>query len=306
MAPLNSPSTGRVPCIMPIEPIGGRRIHTQVLGTNGPGVVMLHGMLLGSLAGWYLSVAPVLARSKRVLMYDMPGHGLSERTRDGYGMRRLAADLRELVIPFARGQPVTLVGHSFGGAVALRFALDYPEFVDRLVIVETPLPVVAEGYAEQAFTQLKRDFLDTLNPWQRFLVRFFRRFVGRAFVIKAAGGATRDRMFSRLPPAQRRMFEVGGRRAERLLAQMEALALDTSMLQDMRDERDIADRELATIANAVLLLYGTMTIPEMAESGRRLARVLPNARLQQIEGGHFLPWEAPAAIAAAIAAFLDA
>ena len=41
-------------------------------------------MLLGSLASWYLSVAPVLARSKRVLMYDMPGHGLSERTRDGY------------------------------------------------------------------------------------------------------------------------------------------------------------------------------------------------------------------------------
>src|SRR5262249_25639953 len=100
------------------------RFHTQELGAGErPSVVMLHGLLIGSLASWYFTAAPALAERRRVLLYDLRGHGRSERTADGYDVATMASDLAELAAPFD-ARPIDLVGHSFGALVALRFALD--------------------------------------------------------------------------------------------------------------------------------------------------------------------------------------
>lgn len=127
---------------MPVVEDNRLRLHTQELGGAGPPVVMLHGLLFGALTSWYF-VAPVLARTKRVLLYDFRGHGRSERSPSGYGMRSMAADLASLVDRFSN-EPVSLVGHSYGGVVALRYAIDHPHRVHRLVIVEAPLPALSE------------------------------------------------------------------------------------------------------------------------------------------------------------------
>ena len=94
---------------------------------------MLHGGWIDSLSTWYFTTAPALATTRHVLLYDLRGHGRSERPVDGYGLRSMAADLRELVDGFT-SERIAVVGFSLGGAIAARFAVDHPDRVERLVL----------------------------------------------------------------------------------------------------------------------------------------------------------------------------
>jgi len=108
---------------------GGLRLFA---GGSGPKVALLHG-LGGSAANWG-AVAGPLARSHRVLVPDLPGHGGSPRPARGADVGwfsdAVAEALREVGCERA-----LVAGHSFGGQVALRLALRHPELVDGLVLV---------------------------------------------------------------------------------------------------------------------------------------------------------------------------
>lgn len=255
---------------MSVETVNGAAIHTQRLGTQGPRVVMLHGMMIGSIASWYFSVAPGIARDHRVLMYDLRGHGLSEATSSGYGVRAMASDLDGLVTKFAGDAPVSLVGHSYGAVIALRFALDHPSRVKRLVVIEAPLPLITEGQVE------------------------------------TYSNATHASIVAMMPPWQRDAFATGGRRAQRLSARAYGLVKGTTMIDEMMAEPDIDDRELATLRVPVLLCYGTRTSAFLAATCTRLAALLPLATVQMIEAGHYVTRDAPARLAATIREYLDA
>ena len=99
---------------------GGIAHHVQELGA-GPPVVMIHGLLLGSMASWYFTAAPALARRHRVRLYDLRGHGRSSIPATGYQLPSMAADLEALMSHLGM-ERVHLVGHSFGGRVALTSA----------------------------------------------------------------------------------------------------------------------------------------------------------------------------------------
>ena len=71
--------------------------HVQELGpSDALPVVMTHGLVIGSLASWYFTVGPALARTRRVRMYDLRGHGRSARMPSGYDTHTLATDLDAL------------------------------------------------------------------------------------------------------------------------------------------------------------------------------------------------------------------
>jgi pimeloyl-ACP methyl ester carboxylesterase len=125
---------------MPLVRQRGLTFHVQSLGSAGPPVVMLHGLLVGSMTTWYFGAAPRLAEKHRVLLYDLRGHGKSERPATGYGLGEMAADLDALLELHFGAEPAILAGHSWGALTALRFALRRPERVARLVLVEAPLP----------------------------------------------------------------------------------------------------------------------------------------------------------------------
>ncbi|MFC7562663.1 alpha/beta fold hydrolase [Actinomadura namibiensis] len=134
--------------------VRGVRHHVVDLGRELPGapadpVVMLHGLLTGSAASWFFTVAPALARTRRVRLPDWRGHGRSERTPTGYGTAALAADLADLTTDLP---PFALVGHSYGAAVAVRFALTRPGRVTRLALVDPPFQPVGAADLGRVFT----------------------------------------------------------------------------------------------------------------------------------------------------------
>ena len=112
----------------------GQAFHVSRFG-QGPPVVMLHGLLTGSVATWYLTCAPRMAGQWAPLMIDMRGHGLSDRPPTGYGSASMAEDLFALTADLP---PFPIVGHSFGCVVAARFAVDHPERVTAVALVEPP------------------------------------------------------------------------------------------------------------------------------------------------------------------------
>ena len=105
------------------------KLHHQVLG-SGPPLVLLHG-LLGSSDNWHY-VAKAFAGRYTVHSVDQRNHGASPHS-DTMDYPLMAADLLEYFETHGF-ESVLLVGHSMGGKVAMEFALQYPERVEKLVI----------------------------------------------------------------------------------------------------------------------------------------------------------------------------
>lgn len=124
---------------MPIIEVKGRRIHYQELNKGAAeSVLLVHGML-GNLAVYYFRIAPLLAEQYHVVLYDLKGHGLSERVTEGYDLHSMSDDLFALMDGLHL-RKVHLAGYSFGALIALKAAVRAPERVGKLVLIEGPDP----------------------------------------------------------------------------------------------------------------------------------------------------------------------
>lgn len=122
---------------------------------HGPAIVLVHG--LGSRAEHWLPTARLLARRHRVVLVDLPGHGLSEMP-EPLTLEH-AAQALDLALATEVTVPCILVGHSVGGLVAAVEALDHPERVRGLVLVETALEPQITGAERAALLEsLGRDY----------------------------------------------------------------------------------------------------------------------------------------------------
>ena len=112
---------------------GHRLVYTDAGPARGPVVLMLHGMVSDSTT-WQRSVDLLSSRGFRVIAPDMLGHGASDKPRRGYTLESFARHASELLTSL-RVRAATVVGHSYGGAVAMAMAHYHPQKVDRLVLV---------------------------------------------------------------------------------------------------------------------------------------------------------------------------
>jgi pimeloyl-ACP methyl ester carboxylesterase len=136
----DEPSAQRSPHAATLDAPDGSRLHIEMEGpADKPVIILTHGWALDSTAWYY--VRKELAKSYRLVLWDLPGLGRSTQPADGrYSVERLAENLRS-VIAHTGDQPVTLVGHSIGGFMMLTLARKYPELmrhkVNGMVFMDT-------------------------------------------------------------------------------------------------------------------------------------------------------------------------
>jgi pimeloyl-ACP methyl ester carboxylesterase len=109
---------------------GHRRAFVKV--GHGPALLLLHG--LGCDHRTWLPVIDALARRFTVIAPDLLGHGESDKPRADYSIGAFANGMRDL-LTVLEVDKVTVVGHSFGGGVAMQFAYQFPERTERMVLV---------------------------------------------------------------------------------------------------------------------------------------------------------------------------
>jgi pimeloyl-ACP methyl ester carboxylesterase len=113
--------------------VHGRSV-SYVEAGEGPVLLLIHG-IAGTCENWREVVEP-LARRHTVIAPDFPGHGESEAGSGDYSIGALASGLRDLLLSLGH-EHATLVGHSLGGGVAMQLAYQYPEMIERLVLLSS-------------------------------------------------------------------------------------------------------------------------------------------------------------------------
>lgn len=101
---------------------------------SGPALLLLHGLACDSTT--WLPVIPELAKHFTVIAPDMLGHGESDKPDADYSLGGYANGMRDLMTILGIDK-VTVVGHSFGGGVAMQFAYQFPERTERVILVST-------------------------------------------------------------------------------------------------------------------------------------------------------------------------
>jgi pimeloyl-ACP methyl ester carboxylesterase len=109
---------------------GHRRAYVKV--GRGPALLLLHG--LGCTHHTWDPVIDALAKRYTVVAPDLLGHGESDKPRTDYSIGAFANGMRDLLTVLGI-DTVTVVGHSFGGGVAMQFAYQFPERTERLALV---------------------------------------------------------------------------------------------------------------------------------------------------------------------------
>ncbi|GFG76341.1 alpha/beta fold hydrolase [Mycobacterium botniense] len=111
--------------------IHGYRRAFRIAG-SGPVLLLIHG--IGDNSTTWTSVQPRLAQRFTVIAVDLLGHGQSDKPRADYSVAAYANGMRDL-LSVLDIESATVIGHSLGGGVAMQFAYQFPQLVERLVLV---------------------------------------------------------------------------------------------------------------------------------------------------------------------------
>src|SRR5947209_16948710 len=111
----------------------GHRVRYRQEGW-GPAIVLIHG-ITGSSDTWDEVIEP-LAEHYTVVAPDLLGHGASAKPRGDYSLGAYASGVRDLLGALGHSR-ATVVGHSLGGGIAMQMAYQFPERVERLVLVSS-------------------------------------------------------------------------------------------------------------------------------------------------------------------------
>jgi pimeloyl-ACP methyl ester carboxylesterase len=132
-------------------------------------VLLIHGLAIDNMASWYFTVANTfLSAGLRVVMYDLRGHGRSERPPTGYRLDDHVDDIVALLSELGIVRPVYAIGSSFGGLIAFSYALRHPDRVAGIATVESGPPT------QQWADRMTAAFFSTRQPPR--MVREVRRF----------------------------------------------------------------------------------------------------------------------------------
>ncbi|WP_433635262.1 alpha/beta fold hydrolase [Nocardia sp. CA-120079] len=272
--------------------VGDREIFFSEAG-SGSAVLLLHGGGPGAtgLSNFSRNIE-MLAQRFRVIVPDLPGYGRSSKRvnpSDPFGDLGQAVGglLDELGIASAH-----LVGNSYGGAAALRLAMDRPEKVDRMILMG-PGGVGTTRALPTAGLQELLNYYTGSGPSHEKIIRFVREF------LVFDGAAVPEELIEERYRASIHPDVVGNpplRRPSGLFALRTLWRMDFT-----RDER------LRKVVHPTLVVWGTEDKVNRPEGGRMLAEAMPNCDLYLAANtGHWVQWERPDLFNSLAATFLDA
>ncbi|HKQ30148.1 MAG TPA: alpha/beta hydrolase [Burkholderiales bacterium] len=263
------------------EPVFNGHANVYEAGREHPrSIVLVHGIGDGPVdfaehIGW-------LSRSYHVIAFDLPGFGQSDKTNALYSPGNYAAFVKYVAERFVR-RPFVLLGHSMGGVIAMRYAALHPADVTRLVVVDTPGVLHRYVVASQALGRIGFDFLPSfMDPLERFA-----QIANK--VLRRIETTTFDPHVVLNDPSKRDTY-LGG---------------DPSRIASMALAMEDLSRALPTLPMETLVIWGRNDTIAPVRTGRMLARVIPRARLVELERAAHVPMlETPAPFRAALEKFL--
>ncbi|MDX6382718.1 MAG: hypothetical protein QOK48_291 [Blastocatellia bacterium] len=254
--------------------VGGVRIHYQEAGDeNAPPIILIHGFISSNLV-WNEVLLPLARAGFRVIAPDLPGYGYSDKPRDGrYTIDAQAHAVLSLMNQLEIDQ-ATIVGASYGGAVAATLALDYPERVENLVLVGA---VTNDEPKKKLLLRLVNMPLigDVATPL----------FLGSNWILR-----------KRTEEVYRRLgYPVDERKLAARHHLLETSATHRAMIRTVRRwSANRISREASLIRCPTLLVWGDEDTHIPISEAFRLRDSIPNARLVVFRHcGHLPPTEAP-------------
>jgi pimeloyl-ACP methyl ester carboxylesterase len=267
--------------------VNGINMHYQRQG-EGPDVVLVHG-LTSTLAFWYATkVFPLLKRGFCVTAFDLRGHGYSDATPTGYTSKRLAEDVRGLLdaIGIERAR---VIGHSYGGSVALHFAMLFPERTEGAVICDT-------GFASLRHLRV----IDDWPGWEKYKDDLPKVGITPDWFAEADQHGIDVVLRKSLEVPMQMGLRQGGSRDN---PRFRRLLDETTVGTDFRDPAGLTEDCLAEITPPILAMYGHES-PFRNVAGY-LQQKLPCCAGEVVTGaGHFFLMHEPEAFVDAVTPFL--
>jgi pimeloyl-ACP methyl ester carboxylesterase len=269
--------------------VGGYRLHIQCVGAGSPTVVLDAG-LGGASLDWSL-IQPELGRTTRVCAYDRAGMGWSDPGPQPRTPRQIADELHTLLTNAGVAGPYVLVGHSLGGKNVRLFALQYPDQVAGMVLVDARSEYVDANTSpaeEQAFQQALAA--------QAILYRVARN-VGLVRLIGASlwGGPAMPRAMR----TEGMLLRTSRQDVDAQTAEGRERAADDALLQAAPS---LGDRAVIVLAAGQKVAHD----PIWLEAQRLQAALSTNGRLIVAEGsGHAIHWDQPALVIDAVRQVVD-
>lgn len=271
--------------------IHGYRRAFRVAG-SGPPILLIHG--IGDNSTTWTTVQTKLAQRFTVIAPDLLGHGKSDKPRADYSVAAYANGMRDLLSVLGI-ERVTVVGHSLGGGVAMQFAYQFPQLVDRLILVgaggvtkdvNVALRIASLPMGSEALAALR---LPMVLPALQLVGR-----VGGALFGKTGVGRDIPNML-------------------RILADLPEPTASSAFARTLRAVVDwrgqvvtMLDRCYLTESVPVQLIWGSKDSVIPVSHGRMAHAAMPGSQLEIFEGsGHFPFHDDPDRFVALVETFID-
>lgn len=264
--------------------VAGHRLAYTRTG-HGHAVVLLHGIPTSRYL-WRQVTPLMVAKGFEVIAFDLLGYGESDKPTDAdLGIKAQAELLREALRQMG-WQGGTIAGHDIGGGVAQLMAINHPEMLDHLILVDS---IAYNSFPEPGIARLKDAVWDGILGTVDFDLK---KGLKKGFV---RGMVHVDKITPDMIAAYERPFHgVEGRQAYLRAAR----SLRTTELMSRM-------QEVEKLSVPTLVVWGEKDVFQPQELGERLARSMPHGQFKLIaQAGHFLPEDAPDALANLMTGFM--
>jgi len=213
--------------------LGAVKIHYLRAGTGKKSLVLIHGF--GDTSHMWIPLFDEFGKDYTIIAPDMRGLGESSRPAGGYDKKTIAADIHELMKSLGV-EKINLVGHDIGLMVAYAYAAQYPNDVEKLALLEAPIPGIGEIWEKVYTTPALWHFHFVNSPIALELVK------GRERIFLEHFWLTLSPHPETFSEADRRLYAKSYAQAGAMRAAFEMFkAFNT---QDATDNRSFAGRKL--------------------------------------------------------------